>query len=631
MLHQVRSALKGVIAWFFVALLVLAFALWGVPGLRNFTQRSALHVGKQGFSAQAVLDEFNRQVAIRRDQKKGEYTAADAIAEGLPDYVVSVMSNRSIIEQEASKMGIVAPRELVRDTLQSDKRFQNPGTGKFDRQVLQSILQQNSLSLNQFETFLREDLLRNQLVSAASATAPAPAAFANPLLLRQTERRTVAYLIVTDEMAGKPAEPTPDDIKAYYEENSSAFTAPEYRTFTAVILRESDFRKGLEAPEEELKKLYEANRARLYEVPERRTLYQITFDTEAEAQAAVAALRRGEPFENIASERGLSLETQTFTKVRQSEVLDPAVGAAAFAKDVGVGAILDPVKGLFGWTVVQVAGITPPETKSFEDVREDLASQYVAQDARKKLYDAVDAIENARDSGASLVTAAESAGVGTKTFGPVDSMSFTPGGAILNGVPGDVLAEAFKLEEGEESEGLELSSRDGFFFVALDTVTPPTLKPLDAVRSDVEQAWRRKERAGRISAAVRAIRKAVEGGASLEDAAAPYNRAPLQATLDRRTENETFSSSLRDQIFSADPHQLVSGPAGLGESQIVAQIRSIGFAPNQIGPDQIALYRQYIGYQVDRELLDAYVATLREEYGVRMDRAQLDQIFTEGS
>ncbi|MFQ5564466.1 MAG: peptidylprolyl isomerase [Parvularculaceae bacterium] len=631
MLHQVRNALKGVIAWFFVALLMLAFAFWGVPELRNFTQQSALRVGDKGFTAQAVLSEFNRQVDIRRNESNGEFTRADALAEGLPDYVVSVMASRSIIEQQAEQMGLVTPRALVRETLQSDERFQNAGTGKFDRFVLQNILQQNSLTLGQFESLIRRDLLRNQLVAAASAPAPAPETFANMLLLRQTERRRVDYLIVTDEMTGKPDEPAPDDIEAYYAENPSAFTAPEYRTFTAVILRESDFHDGLEAPEEELRKLYEAGRERLYETPERRTLYQITFDTEAEAQAAVAALRQGRPFENIASERGLSLETQTFTDIQQREVLDDAVAEAAFAEDVGVGDIIDPVKGLFGWTVVQVAGVSPPETKTFEDVRDDIADQYLAQDARRRLYDAVDEIETARDEGLTLAAAAERAGVAAKSYGPIDSFSFTPGGAILDGVPGEVLTEAFQLEEGEESESLDLASRDGFFFVALDQVTPPALKPLDAVRDAVREAWRREERRARISETVRTIREAVENGAALETAAAPYNRAPLEAALDRGTENETFSASLRDQIFSANPGQLVSGPAGFGDAQVIAQVKSIGFARNQIGAGEIELYQQFIGYQLDQELLDAYVATLRDEYGVRTDRIQLDQIFSEGA
>lgn len=630
MLNQVRSALKGVVAWFFVVLLVLAFALWGVPQLTDFTRQAPLRVGDESYSLQALQTEFNNQVQSRRNETNGEFTRADAIAEGLPDFVISTMTTRSVLEQEAARMGLVAPRESVRDILQKDERFQNPSTGKFDRFVLQSILQNYNLTVKQFESRIRQDLLRGQIIDAASARAPAPQILANALMLRQSERRRVGYLIVSNEMAGEAVAPTPEDLQSYYEENAAMFTAPEYRSFTAVILREADVKEGLEVSEEKLKEVYDGNLKRLYAFPERRTIYQITFETEAGAQAAAAGLRQNKTFEDIALEQGLSLETQTFSEIQKSDVLDPVVGEAAFDPSVESGAIIDPIKGLFGWTVVQIASITPPETKSFEDVREEIESQLLAQDTRRRLYESVDVIENERDSGASLASAAQQAEIDVLTFGPVDSFSFSPEGAILDGLPGEVLTEAFRLDEGEESENLDLDTRDGYFFVSVDLITPPTLKPFEDVRDDVQNAWVAQERRNRISATVRSIRDAVEAGTSFSDAAAPYERAPLEVLLDRRSENEAISANLRDQVFSTELNKLVSGPAALGESQIIAEVREIGFARNEIGPGEIDLFRQFVGYQLDQELLEAYVSTLRDDYGVHIDQAQLDLVFSEG-
>ena len=293
MLKQVRGALKGVGAWFIIALLVLAFALWGVPELRDFTQQTPLRVGDAGFSQRSILAEFNRQIANRRAQREGGYTREQAIAEGVPDLVINSIANRSILEQEAEKMGLVMPRALVKDYLQTDERFQNPATGRFDQFALQNILQANNLSVREFEELLKDDMLRSQLVDAVTIGGLAPKSLASALTLREVERRKIGYLTITEDMAGTPAEPTPDALQTYYEENKSAFTAPEFRTFTAVLLTYEDFSEGLETPEEDLRKLYESTRAR-YESPEKRTIYQITYDSEGEAQGAVAAFAPGQ-------------------------------------------------------------------------------------------------------------------------------------------------------------------------------------------------------------------------------------------------------------------------------------------------------------------------------------------------
>ncbi len=629
MLSQVRGALKGVVAWIVIVLLILAFALWGVPELRQLTQNSAVSVGGENYTAQFVQNEFNRVVNQRRIESGGQFTQAEAIASGLPDQVISSIATSGALKQLSEKMRLAVPRELVRDFLQNNENFQNRATGQFDQTVLQSILSQNGLTASEFERRIAEDLMRNQLINALSSAGPAPMPVTEAILLRETERRRISYLIVTDEMAGKQVEPTPNDLETYYEQNPAIFTSPEYRTFHLLELRAEDFREGLEVPEEELRRLYELNKPRLYDVPETRTLYQITFDTETDAQAAVAALRQGKPFENIATERGLTLDSVTFSDAQKSAILDPAVADAAFQSDLGEGDVADPVQSLFGWTIVQIAGVNPPETKEYEEVRDELEADFLANDTRRALLNAIDEIEEERDTGATLETAAETAGLTVTTIGPVDRSGLTPDGESISGVSVEALTEAFRLEEGEETESLELSSRDGYYFVALREITSPALKPYDEVRDEAERLWRNQERTSRISDTIRSIRESVEAGASLEDAAEPFNRTPIELLIDRNFTNEAISESFSDQIFFADQGDLVSGPVALGDAQVVAEIRSVGFARNQVSPNEVNLYRQYVGYQLDQELLEAFLNEVRDGYGVKVNREQLDLIFGE--
>ncbi|MGF1543738.1 MAG: SurA N-terminal domain-containing protein [Parvularculaceae bacterium] len=629
MLKQIRDSVKNIVFLFVMALIVLAFAAGEVPGLRNFAQPAALTVGDARFTRVDVENEFNRQITSRRVQSGGDFDRSQAIAEGLPLQIVQDMATRSALQQAARDIGLAMPRDVVRETLSSDPRFQNPRSGEFDLEALDGILRQYNLTAPEFERIMREDLLRGQLVDAAAAGPGAPPSIAAASLLREAERRDVAYVTVTEDMAGIPEEPTPDGLRQYYEENAALFTAPEQRRFTAVVLREADFRDGLETPEEELRRLYELNKARLYEQPEKRTLYQTNFDAEADAAAAAASLREGEEFEAIAERRGLSLDAVTFTDVSKADILDPAVADAAF--EAQPDAVVGPIKGLFGFTVLQIVDVTAPETQTFEDVREEIEGELLANDARKKLFEAVEAIEEARDTGATLVEAAEQAGLAVETYGPIDRFSFGPGGEIVDGVPGEVIAEAFALEEGAESVERELAEKAGYFFVAVDEVVPPAVKDFEIVEPEVERRWRTKERDGRIADAVGQIRQTIADGGTIEDAASPFDRAPIRETIDRRPDElGVLSPSLVERTFSAAKGDVVSGPAGDSGAQTVLLVEDVSYDAADGAAARLAALSQFVALQVDQELLDAYAVSLRQDLGVTVKTETIAEIFDDG-
>ncbi|WP_375205893.1 peptidylprolyl isomerase [Hyphococcus sp.] len=630
MLSQVRGALKGAVAWVVIILLVAAFALWGVPQTSQLFSSSAVTVGGESFSQRAVSREFDQTFQRAARESGGGLTREAAVASGMHGQVVDRLITQSALDQYTQKMNLALPREAIRDYLQSNENFQNPATGQFDPTTLESILLSNGLTAKQFETIMREDLSRAQLIEALVSETAAPANFVDAMILRETERRRIAYLTVTEDMAGESAEPTPEDLQTYYTENEPLFTAPEYRTFDLLVLRSEDFHEGLEAPEEEMRRLYEAGRDRLYSTPEKRTVYQITYDTEAQAAAAVADLGQDKSFEDLAEARGLSLDAVTFADATQNQIVDPAVGEAAFADDVAEGGVVGPVRSLFGWTVAQVAEITPGEDRTFEDVRPELEASYLDNDVRRRLQDAIDVIEEERDTGAELAEAAEAAGLSVETYGPVDRVSFAPGGAIIDKVPGEALSEAFQLDEGEQSEALRLANEDGYFFVSLREITPSALKPYEYVEEEVEDRWRAEERRKRIEKTVSEIRQAVESGESLEDVAARYDRAPIELVIDRRFTNEAIDDGFNETIFFADLDDLVSDTIGNNGAQVVAEIREIGFGRSTISPAEEARLAELVGLQLDQELVEAFVNAIRDDYGVKINQSQVDALFNDG-
>ncbi len=630
MLSQVRGALKGAVAWVFVILLVAAFSLFGLPSITTMFSTSAVKVGGESFSKTYVSREFDTLFQRAARESGGSLTREAAIASGMPGQAVERIVTQSVLDQYAEKMNLALPREAIRDYLQNNEAFQNPATGKFDPPTLDSILTSNNLTVRQFEDLVRQDLSRSQLIDSLVTSAPASAIFMDAMILRESERRRIAYLTVTNEMSGEAVEPTPEMLKTYYDENPSVFTAPEYRTFDLLVLRSEDFRKELSAPEEEVRRQYEIGKDRAYTTPEKRTLYQLTYQTEAEALAAAAELEQGKPFEILALARGMTLAAVTNTDAAKRDIVDPSVGDAAFAAGLEAGAVIGPVRSLFGWTIIQLVSIAPEVSRTFEEVRPEIEAAYLENDVRRRVQTAIDQIEEIRDTGAELSEAAEEAGFKVETFGPIDRVSFAPGGAIIDKVPGEAIAEAFQLDEGEQSEAMRLAIDDGYFFVSLREITPPALKPYEYVADEVDQRWRDQERRDRIAKTVAAIREAVSGGETLEAVASTYDRAPIELLIDRRYQDATISQSLNDRIFFADLHDLVSAPVGAGGAQVITEIREIGFGRSLVTAAEQERFAELVGLQLDQELVEAFITSVRDDYGVKIDRAQIDAMFTDG-
>ncbi len=620
-----QGALKTVIALIFILPLVVSFIAWGVPEISQMTSNDALKVGPKGFSVLEISREFDRYVTNRRNQSEGAFTREQAIAEGAQDQIVESMATQSALDQEALKMGLIVTRPMVSKFLQTNEQFKNPNSGKFDNETLDLILREYGFSIREFEERIRMEMLRAQLLGGVARGGPASNALIDGLVAREVETRNVSYVTIGEDAAGAAPAATPELIKEFYDKNQSQFMAPEYRSFTAVILSNSDFVDRAEATDEKLLEIYNANKAK-YETPERRTFYQITLETEDAAKAATAALKDGKPFETVAGDNGQTLAQVTRSEVLKSDIVDPAVSGAVFDAKAATGAVVGPIKGVFGFNVLQIANVTPAEIRAFDEVRAEIEETFLDQGTKKRLFDKIEEIENERDSGVPLAEAAQKHGATAQVVGPVDSFSFNRGGGIVDGVPAEALAAAFKLEEGEESQASELSDRSGYYFISLTEIIPPAPIPLETIAAEVEARWRVSDRDARLGAVVAQINDALAKGTPLAEAAAPFNRAPLSASLNRRSVNETFSQDLLDQVFAAAKGKAVSGRAGDG-AQVIAVIDAVAFGAAPVGPEQISAFGRFIGQQIDQELIDAYAKAVRDDAKVKINKAQLDRQF----
>ena len=215
--------------------------------------------------------------------------------------------------------------------------------------------------------------------------------------------------------------------------------------------------------------------------------------------------------------------------VTKKGMVDPAVAEAAFA--LKEGEVSAPVAGQFGAVIVTVLKIVPEVTKTLAEVTPQLRNDIALERAKTQVQDTHDKIEDDRAGGSSLEEAAAKLKLPVTTYAAVDRSGRDPDGKPAVNLPhgAEVIGAAFASDIGVDNDPIEADG--GFVWYDVAAITPAHDRPLEEVKSEVEQHWRDDETASRLKAKVADLLDKAKSGTSLEAlASAMASRSKRQAT-----------------------------------------------------------------------------------------------------
>ena len=172
---------------------------------------------------------------------------------------------------------------------------------------------------------------------------------------------------------------------------------PNIAPINVLAVTPTSLAKPGEVTDDDARALYEKVKDARFGAPEKRKLQQIVFKTDAEADEALAKIKAGTSFEDIAKARGLTDKDIDLGEVTRAAVFDKAVADAGFA--LAAGAVSDVVKGQFGPALIRVTEITPANLKPYDEVAAQLKQEIAVDRAASDALNIHDKIEDARVSG----------------------------------------------------------------------------------------------------------------------------------------------------------------------------------------------------------------------------------------
>ena len=623
---KMRGAVSKVLIGLLFGVLILSFAIWGIGDIfRGGGANTAVaEIGSRAIDQREFANSYNRELARLRQQFGGRLEPEQAVAFGLPEQVLQQIINRAAVEEQARKMGMAVSDDLVRERIRNDSGFQN-ALGDFDRNRFQQVLFANNLTEEGYIAALRGDIQRQQLIQALSSGVSVPSTLSQDLYRYLQEERVAETVMIRNDSIAELPEPSEDDLKAVFEDFAAEFQAPEYRALTVIYLAPEDLASEVAVSEEEISLSYE-ERLSEFTVPERRQIEQIVFTDEEAAAKAKERIDGGEDYATV-SEAVTGQAPLDLGLIAELDLLAELTGPA-FAMEVG--GISEVVQSPLGWHILRVNHIEPGKTPSLDEVREELRHAL----ARTQALDAIVSVANQLDDevagGASLEDAAAALGLTAKSIAAIDEQGNDPEGNIVEGLPpgNEFLPVAFETEAGEESL-LRETLGGGYFIVRVDGTTPAATRPFETVRDDVVQRWQAETRDRLAEEKAEALLERAKLGETLAVLAEEAGLSVVTSQPLNRfgtDPNVTTSPNLASEIFQIKEGEfaVVSTPTG----HLVARVTKIEQADPSADEAALANVADQVKRSLEAEFADQFVGALRQDLGVSVNRALLDQLVT---
>ena len=607
-----------------MGVLIVSFGVWGIADIfKGFGQSSLAKVG----STEISIEQFRQTFTDRLQQVGRQFgrplTMDQARAFGLDRQVLQTMVSEAALDEDARRMGLAQSDAEVMRTIYNDPNFKGPN-GQFDGARFTQLIRQIGYTEQRYIAEQRKVGLRRQIAGTITAGLEPSKTQIDALVRFQNEQRSIDYVKLEAAQAGTIPEPSPEQLAAYYEDHKTQFRAPELRKIGFVVMTPDELAKWIVVSDEDAKKAYDADLAKL-STPEKRQLSQIVFPNAEEAKAAREKIAAGTSFEDVAKERGSTPADIDLGQVTKAEVIDPAVADAAFA--LPSGEVSQPVQGRFGTVLVKVGAITPGTTPSYDSLAATIKRELARDRAVAQVADLHNKMEDERGGGASVVEAAKKIGLTPVTIEAVDRSGRGPDGQPVTGIPQgvNVVQQAFASDVGVDNEAITFNG--GYVYYDVIGVTPSHDRPLDEVKEQVATRWRDQQIADRLrTKATDMVQQLTQGATLATLAAADSLKVEGAANVRRDATVPGLPASAVEAAFRVAKDGAGQTQGSNGSEWIVYRVSDVTVPPVDQASEDVKKLSETLDRAMNEEQLAQYIATVEKQIGTSINQNAFAQV-----
>ena len=496
MLLAIRERIMGVVGWFILGLLVIAFAFFG---LNSYLQTDAVNYAAVVNGEEISPGQHQRSYELlrsRMEEQLGQAFDPGMLDDGmLKATALQQLINQTLTLQAADSEGFSASNEQVAARISAIEAFREDGV--FSKEKYERVLGYQGIRPAEFEHNLKQDIINSQFSSGISATAAVPEQSLSQAFVLEGQQRRFKYLLLPLSTFSSSVTVTDEEIATYYEAHGDAFMTAERVRAQYLELDVATLDPGIEVDEQALQALYDEQASKFVTPEERHARHiLIRLSPDADDAAITAALEKaygvvsrldaGEEFGALAKE--LSDDPGSAASGGDLGFFGRGIMAPEFENavyELQPGELSKPVKSPFGFHVIELVDIRPEEATPLAEVRDELTDQLLSSERGDLFYEKSETLSNiAFEQPDTLQGAADELGLEIKDAGWVTANDGT-GVAAHDSVRAALFSEDV-LDNGNNSAAIEIGA-DHVVVLRVVERKEAARQPLDAVREQISQ------------------------------------------------------------------------------------------------------------------------------------------------
>lgn len=636
MLLKLRGGLNHFLVTILLGLLIAAFAIWGIgPGMLSGSNQYVAKVGDTEVSTNRFFNLVQQRAQSLQIQFGGEFSTPQIVQMmRLDQQVLGQMIVDAAVKEHISSLGLRATDEQLAAELRNIEAFKMPGGG-FSPELMQQALISNNISQLELFQDLRSAVTRTQLIDSFVVEDMISREMANELYTWQAERRGAAMINFGADDLPEIAAPTDEQVAEFYEANKSGYMTPERRSYDYLMLTPAFFEAEVEVPEGELERIYD-QRSDEFAASEIRAVFQVSFDTEQQAQAFVAAVNDGADFAEtaVAMTDFAANEIDLGDNSRADIESEFGADAADLVFGLEENTPSTPAEDIAGWSVFMVPSVTRIEGRGFEAVQAELEQEFRSEQAIDIMFDYQGRIDEAMEATGVLSEIAQNVGLTLATVTDIDAQGLSVDGspAVTQQNEYIVQSAAFREELGAEPTIADINPTDatqGFYLFELTDIKSPAEQQLEDIRTNVVADWtaeRQREQAGEI--AETAVAR-LQAGESAEVVAEELGGISFEAKNVARTGDNSanLAANIRRLIFELDVGDVESAAAADGNGYVVVKVLDRQAGDVESAEGQVNALLDQLNADFQEELFAQYQTYLTELYPAEVNNLLIQELF----
>jgi peptidyl-prolyl cis-trans isomerase D len=618
-----------------LALITLPFAFFGVDYYFHRADRSGEVATVAGTPiSQAEFDNALRQQQNRMRQALGQNF--DPAMFDDPEVRYSILDGliaQKLLQEQARRGRFSVSDDQLRQFISEIPAFQEGG--KFSQTRYEQLLamQNPPKSPVEFALDVRRELVLGPVQEAISSANIVAKTNVERYLRLLEQQREVATTAIDADAYLKDVKIDDAAVKAFYDANPNAFQEPEEVKLEYVTLTADALGAQIALDPAEVKKQYDDN-PRLYGKPEERQAAHILIavkpdaspDEKEKAKAKadeIAAQAKKNPAQFAELAKKLSQDPGSAQQggdlgffARDGSMVKPFEDAVFSMKE---GEISPPVQTDFGWHVIKLTAIRPGKQQSFDEVKTQIEQDLKRQKGSRKFAESAEQMQNlVYEQADTLQPVAKALNLSVQST-PFLSRAQVQALAQNNAKFVEAVFNPDSLQGRRNTEPVEVAPSTLMSARVVD-YKPARARPFDDVKAEIRRQLERRAASELAQAAGKAKLALLEQG---KDAGVSFGKA---ATLTRNQPQPGYPPAALAVIFQADAKKLPAYAGSPNErgGYSLYRIERIIEPP---APDATRLnaFSDRVGEQMGRELVAAYIASLKAKADVKINSSNMEK------